>query len=131
MLMYDESFVAVMTATTQGAAGGVPPRNKHTPELQSALNQATAKWGQLRRAGALPKERKVSSTILWLAVLEPTTRASRLLHAMDVDPDSVRATVLDAMAPAGTDAPAWPTEPTRGPFTRLLHRVLDRTNVAR
>ncbi|MBO0901760.1 hypothetical protein J1G43_17505 [Cellulomonas sp. zg-ZUI22] len=118
-------------AATPRRAGGAPPRNKHTPELQSALNQATAKWGQLRRTGALPKERKVGSAILWLAVLEPAARASRLLHAMDVDADSVRTAVLGAMVPAGAGAPEWPTEPTVGPFTRLVQQVFSRTNVAR
>ena len=121
---------SVVTARAGGAAGGVPPRNKHTPELQSALNQATAKWGHLRRVRALPKESKVSSAVLWLAVLEPSARASRLLHAMGVDVDGVRTTVLSALAPSGA-APMWPDEPPVGPVTRLVHWVFGRTNVAR
>jgi hypothetical protein len=120
-----------VTARAEGATGGGPPRNKHTPELQSALNQATAKWGRLRRAHALPKERKVSSAILWLAVLEPSARASRLLRAMEVDPDGVRTAVLVALVPAGAAVPTWPAEPAVGPVTRLVQWVFGRTNVAR
>lgn len=119
------------TARADGTAGGVRPRNKHTPELQSALNQASAKWGHLRDTHALPKERKLTSAILWLAVLEPSARAPRLLGAMDVDPDGVRTAVLSALMPAGAVVPTWPTEPPVGPVTRLVQRVFGRTNVAR
>lgn len=58
-------------ARAEGTAGGVRPRNKHTPELQSALNQASAKWGHLRDTDTLPKERKLTSAILWLACSSP------------------------------------------------------------
>jgi hypothetical protein len=108
-----------------------PPRTKHTPELQSALNRATAKWGRLRKTGALPKERKLTSAVLWLAVLEPSARAPRLLQAMGIDPDDVRAAVLSALVPAGAQVPEWPTETPAGPVTRLFHRLFERTNVAR
>lgn len=120
-----------VTARSGGRAGAVPPRVRHTPELQSALNQATAKWGHLRRTHAVPKERRVTSAVLWLAVLEPSARASRLLSAMAVDPDGLRAAVLSALAPAGAAVPTWPVDPPVGPATRLFQRVLERTNVAR
>lgn len=106
-------------------------RTKHTPELQEALNRASAKWGHLRRTHALPKERGVSSAVLWLAVLEPTARARRLLAAMDVDPEGVRTAVLSALVPDGAPVPAWPTQSPAGPVMRLVHRVFGRTNVAR
>ncbi|MCC2314067.1 Clp protease N-terminal domain-containing protein [Cellulomonas xiejunii] len=109
---------------------GRPPRPKHLPELQSALNQASAKWAHLRRTGAVPKEGKVGSTVLWLAVLELPARSPHLLRAMGIDPDGVRAAVLSAAVPAGTEAPAWPAEAPTGPFTRLVHRFFGRTNVA-
>lgn len=67
-----------------GRPAGARLRLKHTPELQSALNQATTKWAHLRRTRGLPKERKVSSAVLWLAVLEPSTRTS---PAEERDPD--------------------------------------------
>ena len=120
-----------VTARADGAAGRGRPRNKHTPELQSALNQATAKWGHLRETHALPKERKLTSAILWLAVLEPSARATRLLDAMEVDPVGVRTAVLSALVPAGNAAPAWPREPPVGPVTRLVQVIFGRTNVAR
>ncbi|MBI9113692.1 Clp protease N-terminal domain-containing protein [Sanguibacter suaedae] len=113
------------------AATGKPPRTKHTPELQSALNRATAKWGRLRKTGALPKERKLTSAVLWLAVLEPSARAPRLLHAMGIDPDAVRTAILSALVPAGSHVPEWPTETPAGPVTRLFHRLFERTNIAR
>lgn len=122
---------AIITAHSYGAAGGVRPRNKHAPELQSALNQATAKWGHLRHTRALPKERKLTSAVLWLAVLEPSARAARLLGAMEVDPDGVRTAVLSALMPAGAVVPTWPAEPPVGPVTRVVQRVFGRTIVAR
>lgn len=122
---------AIITARAEGTAGGLRPRTKHAPELQSALNQATVKWGHLRRTHALPKERKLTSGVLWLAVLEPSARAARLLGAMEVDPDGVRTAVLSALVPAGVEVPTWPVEPPVGPITRVVQRVLGRTIVAR
>ena len=113
------------------AQGTVPPRTKHTPELQSALDEATAKLAHLRRTQAVPKERKVGSAVLWLAALEPSARASRLLHAMGVEPDGVRTAVLAALVPAGAAVPPWPADPPVGPVFRLVRRVFGRTNVAR
>lgn len=106
------------------------PRNRHTPELQSALNTASAGWGRLRKNGSLPKESKLTSTVLWLAALEPTARASRLLQALDVDVDQVRAEVLAAAASPGEPAPEWPTEVRTGPVTRLVQAIFSRTSTA-
>lgn len=106
------------------------PRNRHTPELQSALNTASAAWGQLRKNGSLPKENKLTSTVLWLAVLEPAARASRLLQTLDVDVDQVRAEVLAAATTPGAPAPTWPTEVRTGPITRLVQRIFSRTSTA-
>ena len=117
------------TAST-GATAGRQPRLKHLPELQSALNQASAKWAHLRRTGVVPKEGKVGSTVLWLAVLEQPARSPHLLRAMGIDPDGVRTAVLSAAVPAGTEAPAWPGEAPTGPVTRLVHRFFGRTIVA-
>lgn len=118
------------SARPGGLAAGRPPRPKHLPELQSALNQASAKLAHLQRTNVAPKERKVGSTVLWLAVLEPSARSPRLLRALDIDPDGVRAAVLSAALPAGAGAPVWPAEAPTGPFTRLVHWFFGRTNVA-
>lgn len=110
---------------------GIPPRVKHRPELQAALNRATSAWGHLRKTHALPKERRLSSAVLWLAVLEPSARAPRLLDALGIDPDAVCTTVLRTLVPAGTPVPTWPTDPPVDPLTRLAHRIFGRTHVAR
>lgn len=102
------------------------PRNRHTPELQVSLNSGSAKWGQLRKTGQLPRRSKVDSAVLWLAVLEPTARAARLLRTMGSDPDRLRAAVLSALAAPGTAAPQWPTEVRSGPVTRLAHWLFNR-----
>ena len=125
-----DAHVPTATSRTGGVRGGLPPRTKHTPELQSALNEASAKWGHLRDTHAVPKERKLTSAVLWLAVLEPSARTSRLLRALEVDPDAVRTAVLAALVPAGAAVPTWPAEPPVGPVTRLVQRVFGRTNVA-
>lgn len=106
------------------------PRNRHTSELQSALNTASAGWGRLRKNGSLPKENKLTSTVLWLAVLEPAARTSRLLQALDVDVDQVRAEVLAAAATPGAPVSTWPTEVRTGPVTRLVQRIFSRTSTA-
>lgn len=105
------------------------PRNRHTSELQASLNAGSAKWGQLRKARRLPRERKVGTAVLWLAVLEPTARASKLLRAMGSDPDRLRAAVLTALAGPGAPVPPWPSEVRPGPVTRLAHRLFDRRSV--
>lgn len=46
-------------------------RNKHSPEFQTSLHAATSKWLQVVKQGGLPRERKLGSAQLWLAVLEP------------------------------------------------------------
>ena len=122
---------ASATAPSDGAARGTRPRAKHTPELQSALNQATARWAHLRRSGALHKERKVSSAVLWLAVLEPSARGRRLVDAMQIDPDGVRTAVLSAIVPTGAAIPTWPTEAPVGPATRFTHWVFGHLNLPR
>ncbi|WP_337059472.1 Clp protease N-terminal domain-containing protein [Kineococcus sp. G2] len=106
------------------------PRNRHTPEWQQALNSASVKLSQLRKSGALPRERKVTSAVLWLAVLEPGTRAHRLLAAVDVDAERVRTAVLSALAGAGAVAPAWPEQARAGLLTRLAQRALARVSTA-
>jgi hypothetical protein len=106
------------------------PRNRHTPELQSALNTASAKWGQLRKDGAISKETKLTSTVLWLAVLEPAARASRLMQTLDADLDQVRAAVLATAAAPGHPAPPWPTEVRTALVTRLVHRFFNRTSTS-
>ena len=102
------------------------PRNRHSPELQAAMSAASAKWGRLRKSGDLPRESRLDSTVLWLAVLEPPARSYRLVEALGADPDGLRAAVLGAAAVPGAPVPAWPTEVRRGPVTRLVHRLMDR-----
>jgi ATP-dependent Clp protease ATP-binding subunit ClpA len=106
------------------------PRNRHTSELQVSLNSGTTKWGQLRKTGQLTKERKLDSAVLWLAVLEPTARASKLLRAMGSDPDQLRSAVLGALATPGTPAPQWPTEVRPGLVTRLVHGLFNRRSTS-
>lgn len=113
-----------------GSTQNPAPRNRHAPELQTALNSATSKWSQLRKTHPVPHERKLSSTVLWLAVLEPSARASRLLQALDADPHQVRSVVLAAMVPAGQMAPVWPAQAALGPVQRLMQRFFTRVNVA-
>ena len=109
----------------------IAPRNRHTPELQTALNSASAKWGHLRDTQAVPRERRLSSAVLWLAVLEPSSRASRLLAAMGVDRDSLRAKVLTAIALVGASTPEWPVDPPLGRVARLARWVIARAAVSR
>lgn len=119
------------TLTTPAADTSRPrpsPRNRHTPELQAALNTASAKWGQLRRAGYLPRTAKMDTTVLWLAVLEPAARASRLLQALGANPDQLRVAVLGASTAPGEPTPPWPAEVRTGPVTRLVHRLFNRTS---
>jgi len=105
-------------------------RNRHTAELQVALDDSSHTCGQLVKRRQLPLTRKLGSAHLWLAVLEPTSRAHRLLNALDVDPDQVRVTVLTAMAAPGSPPPAWPGHLRRGLLDRVLSRFFERVNVA-
>lgn len=119
-----------VASSSTGSARNSAPSNRHAPELQAALNSATAKWGQLRKSHSLPRERKTSSVVLWLAVLEPAARASRLLQALGADPDQVRSAVLAAAVPTDATAPAWPAQPAPGPVQRLMQRLFTRFAVA-
>ncbi|WP_432487040.1 Clp protease N-terminal domain-containing protein [Kineococcus sp. SYSU DK018] len=109
--------------------GALTPANRHTAEWQSALASASVKLNQLQKSRLLPRERKVSAALLWLAVLEPAARASKLLRAMAVDPDRVRDVVLRDLAPAGSPLPAWPTQARPGLVTRLVQHAFTRINV--
>ncbi|MEJ5913663.1 Clp protease N-terminal domain-containing protein [Pseudokineococcus sp. 1T1Z-3] len=102
----------------------------HTDDLQDALYAAACKWHELRASGALRRERKVSAAVLWLAVLEPTTRVSRLLPAMGVDVDRLRAVVLTELAADRAQTPAWPEKARPGRVDRLLDRLFRRHELA-
>lgn len=119
-----------MAPSSTGRAANQKPRNRHTPELQAALNSATAKWGQLRKNHQLTRQRKQSSAVLWLAVLEPSARASRLLRALGADPDRMRSAVLATGVPMGATAPTWPAQPAPGRGQRLMQRLCTRVHVA-
>jgi len=88
------------------------------------------KLDRLRKSGALPRERKVTSAVLWLAVLEPTTRVHRLLAAIDVDVDRLREVLLTALAD-GAPTPTWPERVQHGAIHRVLRPVLGGGDVAR
>lgn len=125
--------LGLATVATQIADAPKPqrtPRHRHTPELQTALNTASTKWGQLRKAGYLPRQSKLDSTVLWLAVLEPSARAARLLHSIGVDPDQARSTVLSAAVGTGNPIPPWPAEVRVGPITRMVHWFFNRTSTS-
>lgn len=106
------------------------PRSRHTTELQVSLNSSSARWGQLRKTKQLPRARKVDTAVLWLAVLEPTARASKLLRAMGSDPDQLRSAVLNALTAPGTPVPQWPTEVRSGPVTRLAQWLFTRRSTS-
>lgn len=126
--------LGLSAVSTQAAANTTKPermpRNRHTPELQAALNSGSAKLAHLRKTGQLPRERKVDSAVLWLAVLEPTARASKLLRAMGSEPDRLRGVVLGALAAPGAPTPPWPTEVRSGPVTRLVHWLFNRKSTS-
>lgn len=108
------------------ASRSIPPRKLHTVELQAALNESTAKWRALAKAGRLARRRRLGSAELWLAALEPTARSSRLLEAMDLDPGSLRAEVLRTLTPDGAPVPEWPVEVRRGLAHRAVGRLFER-----
>ena len=60
--------------------------------------------GRLEKSKALSGEQKASSSVLWLAVLEPDTRGHRLLGAMGLDAEVLRGVVLTALA--GPEGPS-------------------------
>jgi Clp amino terminal domain, pathogenicity island component len=128
--------LGIAPAASQSAQGSVPltqglaPRNRHTPEFQTALNSATAKWDQLRRTHQLPRQQKLGSSVLWLAVLEPSARSFRLLQALETEPEQVRPVVLSAMLPDGQEAPQWPEQAKPPRVLRLLQRIFSRATVA-
>ena len=121
---------AVPAARPEEALPSSAAVRKHTAEFQVALNDSSAKWGRLTRQRKLPFRAKVTAPVLWLAVLEPAARASRLLEAMGHDPDRLRPAVLAAMAGPGRAAPEWPAEVRRGLLDRLTDRFFERVNVA-
>lgn len=128
--------ITTETVETGRAASGAErrvaaPRAKHAPELQAALSAASAKWAHLRDTHREPRERKVSSAVLWFAVLEPATRASRLLETLGVDPGGVRDVLLGVLLPAGGAVRAWPATAPLGPVSRLMQRVFERIGVDR
>ncbi|WP_299037779.1 Clp protease N-terminal domain-containing protein [uncultured Pseudokineococcus sp.] len=102
----------------------------HTNDLQAALEAASLKLHQLRKSGALPRERKVTSAVAWMTVLEPTTRVSRLLAAMDVDADHLRDALLGALVVDGAPTPPWPERARPGVVNRGFQRLFRRLDVA-
>lgn len=110
--------------------GRLSMTGSHSSDLQTGLESASLKLDNVRKSGALPRERKVTSAVLWLTVLEPTTRVHRLLEAMDVDPNRVREAVLTALAADGAPTPTWPEQARPGPVNRVFQRIFRRLNVA-
>lgn len=87
--------------------------------------------GRLEKSKALSGEQKASSSVLWLAVLEPDTRGHRLLGAMGLDAEALRGVVLTALAGPEAPTPAWPQHARPGLLTRLVLRLSNRLHVAR
>lgn len=110
-------------------AGG-PTLKKHTAEFQVACNDSTAKWAHLTKHKQLPRTSKVGVAHLWLAVLEPSSRAHRLLHALGADPDQLREAVLEVMTAPGSPPPTWPNHVRPSLFDRLASRFFERVNIA-
>lgn len=85
---------------------------------------ASAKLGRLRKTGALTREQKPGSAVLWLQALEPGTRATHLLTAMDVSPDQLRDAVLSTLARPGHPTLTWPSTIRPGAAWRLVDVLL-------
>lgn len=107
---------------------GPRPRVRHfyTAEFQQAMAPASAKLARLRKAGDLTREQKPGSAVLWLQVLEPGTRATQLLAAMDISPDRLREAVLSTLVPSGRPIPTWPSMTRPSPAWRLTDAFLRR-----
>jgi hypothetical protein len=86
---------------------GLPPSSR----LLSMTRASSVGSAQARAVPSAAAGQRTS--LCWLTVLEPSCRAHRLLQALAVDPDLLRATVLRTMvAPAlphrpGPPMPAW------------------------
>jgi len=101
-----------------------------TAEFLRANEDSALKYRELIRDGRLPRRARVDATALcWLAVLEPSSRAHRLLDALGVDPDRLRAAVLEALAEPAP-APPWPASARRTVLDRLYDRFAERAYVA-
>ena len=105
--------------------------DRMTGELRVALDDATDKCWHLVKTRQLPGPKPIGVANLWLAVLEPSSRAHRLLQSLGIDPDELRVTVLTAMAKFGSIPPAWPTEGQRDRLGRFLAWFLVRLKIAK
>jgi len=107
---------------------GPRPKVRHfyAAEFQQAMAPASAKLARLRKAGDLTHERKPGSAVLWLQVLEPGTRATQLLAAMDVSPDRLREAVLITLTSPGRPIPTWPSMSRPSTAWRLTDAFLRR-----
>jgi len=106
-------------------------QNRLTAEFQVALDDSASKWSYLAKHKQLPRRPLSGTSLMWLTVLEPSSRAHRLLHALGVDPDRLRGAVLTAMAEPGSPPPAWPAHLRRGLLDRVYNRFTERYVVAR
>ena len=106
-------------------------RGSHTAEFQGALQSASVKMSRLEKLKALSDKQKASSSVLWLAVLEPDTRGHRLLAAMALDSDVLRGVVLAALTDPEAPTPVWPEQARPGLFTRFILWLSTRLHVAR
>ncbi|MEZ0492690.1 Clp protease N-terminal domain-containing protein [Kineococcus sp. TBRC 1896] len=121
---------AADVSSAPAAARTLTPANRHTAEWQNALNSASVKLNQLQKSGLLPRERRMSATVLWLAILEPAARSAKLLRAAGIDPDHIRTAVLQHLTPAGAVPPRWPAHARPGLATRLMQHAFTRLNVS-
>lgn len=98
-------------ASTGAPSSGPRPKARHfyTAEYQQVRTPALAKFAGLQKTGALMGEQKPGAAVLWLQALEPGTRASHLLAAMDISPDRLRDVVLSTLARPGHPTPTWPS----------------------
>jgi ATP-dependent Clp protease ATP-binding subunit ClpA len=107
-------------------AAGSPRDRPPTParEFRQAIRDFTAKWGPLIKARKLPRRPKFSTAELWLILLEPSTRSSRLLQSLHADPHKLRAVVLNTMVADSQLVPDWPNDVPKGKAQRFLTHLV-------
>jgi hypothetical protein len=122
----------VRAALTVGRPAVVAPaagsRRERPPtparEFRRAMGDFTAIWGPLIRTRQLPRRPRFSSAELWLMVLEPSTRSSRLLQSLGAHPQELRAVVLSTMVADSQPVPDWPDESPRAKHRRFVARLV-------
>jgi hypothetical protein len=120
---------AALTAgqPTSAAAGADSPRDRPptpTHEFRQAMGNFTAKWGPLIKARQLRRRPKFSTAELWLVVLEPSTRSSRLLQCPGRRSGGTPRRGLATMVADSKPLPDWPHDVPRRKHQRFIARLV-------